>query len=349
MLPARLVLLLSALIFPAPIVAQARIVTGHVFTVDDVPLPVTPVLLRDQATGGVAAQGLTDIGGAFRVSVPAGRYRFVVRRVGFRPDSVRLDVGERETMPVIVRLQPIAVSLAQVAVSADAACSSDMDGPLGAESLVWDEVAKGIESRVLVNRTFAYALDVHREQVTERRIGSDQSRITDTVVVNTPPGPADSASRAAREGYTSRTGNTLNVRLFQDADLLAPSFLKRHCRGRPWRDPGDGSVRIAFQPRAATPADVADAVLVRGVAVLDATSWRTRRVEYQYVQDGDDIGGGTLAYEDRRVEGASVAMVARATGTFRLSGVMQRLNGVRVRWDFTFGPPREVRRAVALP
>jgi hypothetical protein len=336
---------LAVALLPAFLPAQQRTVTGRVLTADEVPLAVTPVLLRDAATGVTVAQALSDMGGAFRFVAPAGRYRVVARRVGFRPDSLGVDVTDRDVAPVALHLAPIAVTLAQVTVAGDAACSSEMDGPLGAETLVWDEVAKGIESRLLLNRTFRYVLDVHREQVTERRIGDDQSRRTDTVVVNDPVAMDAAASRAAREGYTSRNGNTLNVRLFQDGDLLAPAFLKRHCRGTPYRDASDASVRIAFQPRAgAGRDDDGDAVLVRGVAVLDGVTWRTRRVEYQYVQDGDAIGGGALAYEDRGIEGASVAMLARASGTFRPPGVMPRLNGVRVRWDFTFGAPREVQR-----
>ena len=327
--------------------AQARTVSGHVNTTEKVPLSVTPVLLRDGETGALVAQALTDVGGVFRFAVHAGRYRLVTRRVGFRPDSLRVDVSDADAPQVELQLEPIVVTLAQVAVTVDVRCTADLDAPVGTEMLVWDEVAKGIEERELVRRSYRYVIDNHREQVNARRFGSDVRRVIDTVLVNDPTVtvPGDTA----RDRYASRTATGFNVRVFRDSDLLAPSFLRQHCRGTPYRDPSDGSVRIAFQPKAALTGVDAEAVLVRGVVVLDATTWRTRRVEYAYVQDGGEIGSGQLLFEDRRIEGTAVALVAKATGSFRVPGAMARLAGVSAQWVFSFGPPRDVVRVNEAP
>ena len=103
-------------------------------------------------------------------------------------------------------------------------------------------------------------------------------------------------------------------------------------------------MRITFQPREAVPNDDADDVLGRGVVVLDPVSWRARRVEYRYLHDGSEIGGGSVSFADRVIEGSPVAFMARATGSFRIPGVLARLNGRQAQWTFTFRAPRDVVR-----
>ena len=62
------------------------------------------------------------------------------------------------------------------------------------------------------------------------------------------PWGARSASVLARARRDPRSGRP---RTFAKIPASNPhDVLKRHCRGTPYRDPSDGTVRIAFQPRA---------------------------------------------------------------------------------------------------
>jgi hypothetical protein len=149
-------------------------------------------------------------------------------------------------------------------------------------------------------------------------LGRTRTRIRDSVEVNDPR-IRDSSSAYRAGGYTSRRGTTTNIRVFDEGDLTRESFLQYHCFGAPWRDTTDGTVRIAFAPRT-TVSDRDGENRVRGTVIVDATTWLTRGVEYEYVRRGQSVGHGTVTYSPVTIEGSIVSMPQRITGDLRLSG-----------------------------
>jgi hypothetical protein len=321
---------------------QQTYVSGRVTTVENTPLPLTPLVLRDAATGESVANGITDGRGDFRIRirVPSGRYYLVARRIGLRPDSASVATGDGGT-DVELRLAPIAINLAAVRVEASPGCSDTNEPSNAAGALMWDEFAKGIEQRREINRTYRYEVDMHRLQVVRLRFGRDQVRNVDSVYVQDPRvrSQADTMQPFAR---TAREATF--IRLLSDSDLLSSVFLAWHCRGTPYRLPGDSLVVITFEPRSNLGRDAAGAVLLSGTVMLDARTWRTRRIEYRYLHDGDEIGRGLREYIDRQIDGAHVALTAKAVGASDVPGAVYRILGANVSWDLTFGPPRDVTR-----
>src|SRR5215471_12067076 len=62
---------------------------------------------------------VTGANGRFRiVSVPAGDYALLVRRIGFEPTTARITVAERDTLRLSFSLQPATTTLDTVAVAA---------------------------------------------------------------------------------------------------------------------------------------------------------------------------------------------------------------------------------------
>jgi hypothetical protein len=147
------------------------------------------------------------------------------------------------------------------------------------------------------------------------------------------PRVRDTSTTFQNGAYTARRGNTTNIRVFDEGDLVEPTFQKFHCHGLPWRDSTDGSVRISFAPRRGIPgAD--DANRVRGVVIMDGATWSMRSVTYEYVRDGKSVGHGGVTYTPVDVDGSTVAMPAEMTGDLTLSGRFG-LSSLRASWTIT--------------
>jgi hypothetical protein len=97
----------------SPVRPQTAVVTGVVQNAAT-SAPVRIAVIRQ--AGGLAST-LSDDAGRFRLELPLGERRLEVRRLGFRPASVTLTL--RADTSVVVPMEPLAVALERVVVTAD--------------------------------------------------------------------------------------------------------------------------------------------------------------------------------------------------------------------------------------
>jgi hypothetical protein len=316
MVRARRLFLLLAL----PASAAAQQATLRVTDTDGSGLGLTTIVIRQGRGDSTATlRRLTDADGRLSWRRPAGPVTVVARHVGFRADSVTV-LGDTLRAPLVLILSRIPQQLTTLVVTESADCSLPAPA-LSVDETLWEEALKGIEVRGLIRSTYRYERQYRSEIVQRRPLGGDRTRLRDSVEVNDPARTDSVTSTAYRDGaYTARTGSTTNIRVFDEADLLKPSFLRFHCHGAPWRDSTDGSVRIAFAPRRGIPDDGSNRV--RGVLVLDGASWLLRSVQYQYVRNGKTVGTGAVSYTPMTVDRWTLAMPARITGELSLGGFL---------------------------
>jgi hypothetical protein len=104
--------------------AEGRVVSGAGNALSQADL----IFLRPDRS--VAARAATDASGAWRVSLAPGRYELLVRRLGFRPASETIEVPQGVFVLRNVVLQPVALSLDSLIVSAPAVRISTRDTEL---------------------------------------------------------------------------------------------------------------------------------------------------------------------------------------------------------------------------
>jgi hypothetical protein len=297
--------------------AAAQSLAVRVVDGNDAPLGLTSVVIRPLADTSAVMRRLTNASGALQQPVAAGQYVVIARRVGFRADSTLVRSDSVGAITVTLRLQQIPQVLAAMVVRESADCSVTAGGA-DADGSLWDEIVKGIEARSLIEQNYRFERRVRRVVRQDPSMGRTRERIRDTAEVNDPAAP-DSGVRYRSGGYTARSGNKVNIRLFTETDLTQESFTHFHCHGAPWRDSVDGSVRIAFAPRQGLRGAESEN-RVRGMIVMDGTTWRMRRVTYEYVRDGKSVGHGSLEYAPMAVDGSVFAMPIKAVGDLALRG-----------------------------
>lgn len=303
-----------------------RVVDG-----DGAALGLTSVLIRPVAASGAAPiQRLTSSAGTLRQPLAAGSYRVVARRVGYRADSV-LVRSDSLTGAVVLRLVRIPQMLLTMVVRETQDCSLQESGNGADGSALWEEVLKGIEARQLLARSYRFERRTQRVITQDPSLGSKSVRTRDTVEVNDPRKRDSSRYTYRAGGYTARSGNTTNIRVFDEADLTRDSFLQFHCHGAPWRDTTDGSVRIAFAPRRNL-RESENENLVRGTVIIDAAALLMREVRYEYVRRNKPVGQGTVTYAPATIDGSVIALPARVTGELRLGGGFLGLRSQLASW-----------------
>jgi hypothetical protein len=295
----------------------AQTVSVRVVDGDGAPLGLTSVVLRPAADTAMTIRRLTSAAGTFSQPVSVGRYTVVARRVGFRADSATVNADASGAASITLRLQRIPPVLAAMVVRETPDCSVAAASADADESL-WDEIVKGIEARNLVRQTYRYERRYHRVITQDPSMGRTRERVTDSVEVND-PARRDSGTRYRAGGYTARSGNTTNIRVFDEGDLTRESFTQFHCHGAPWRDSVDGSVRVAFAPRQRV-RGATEENRVRGVVIVDGTTWLMRSVAYEYVRDDKPVGRGSVQYTPFTVDGTVIAMPVKFVGDLRLGG-----------------------------
>jgi hypothetical protein len=297
--------------------AQAQLAQIRVIDGDGAPVGLTSVVVRPVGSDAAIARRLTSSAGTLTHPIPDGPVVITARHVGFRADSVQV---LRDTLraAVTLRLVRIPQQLAVMVVRESQDCALSSAPASAGDASLWDEVVKGIESRRLLREAYRYERRFRRVVTMDPSVGATRNRVTDSVEINDPR-RRDSTSRYRDGSYTARSGSTLSIRVFDEGDLIDESFAAFHCHGAPWRDSADGSVRIAFAPRRDV-RGARDANRVRGVAILDGSTWLTRSVTYEYVRDGKAVGHGQVEYTTMSVDNSPVAMPTRMVGDFRVSG-----------------------------
>jgi len=114
--PAALLLLLSAMAAPAPLLAQSGTIAGRV-TDRSAGTPVADARIEARSTAGVA-EARTDSAGHYRLSVAPGSYVVVAQRLGFTAERVTgVDVAAGATRTLDLSLAAAARMLEQMVVT----------------------------------------------------------------------------------------------------------------------------------------------------------------------------------------------------------------------------------------
>jgi hypothetical protein len=175
---------------------------------------------------------------------------------------------------------------------------------------------------------------VQRQQiVVEQRFRKASREVREDTTVNEPDSVLvrEQRLRAHRETRGYATGNL--IALPDERALLADAFLRDHCLETEVAE-ADGALGLRFRPVKRR----REGVDIRGTIWVAADSYQMRRLEFEYVDAGDDdpfarsradfadvpIGGSALRLRTTgdaailRVRGPMRAAVKRTTATFTL-------------------------------
>ncbi|MEO5579181.1 MAG: carboxypeptidase-like regulatory domain-containing protein, partial [Gemmatimonadaceae bacterium] len=135
---------------------QAQAVPGEVrvrlVTAGGSPVVGALVGLLD-ASGGLAAEGISSESGGRTLRAPAGSYRIRVRRIGFRP-FISAPTSIPHPNELVLRIESEAIALKSVVVMAESRCQR-IDRDLEAVGVVWEEIAKALNSSQLTSDDLA--------------------------------------------------------------------------------------------------------------------------------------------------------------------------------------------------
>lgn len=280
--------------------AQAE-VRGVVRGPGDAPLPMVTIVVTSRDSLATRS-AMSDGRGVFRVRLVPGEWRLVARRVGMRPDTLQLSyAGEGSANEIELRLDPLPAVLDTTRVTTESCPSlEDRENPW------WAQVEAGIEARRLTEANFHYEVDLRTTSRQRRRIGGlkERTRMDSIVhVAGPPPEPQDPS-------HIYRRGLNVKVRFFEETLLLTDQFRAEYCI-----EPnvvGSDSMplyEVRFAPRRIDDSKV----MVRGAITLDRTTYRARRIVYEFVRGRRVEGAGEVTYGDIEVEGAAIAMPTRYT------------------------------------
>ncbi len=275
MRPLTSVLLLAAAAAPATRVeAQRVVVRGAVFSAETGEgIPYAVVVLRPRF-----AQRFADSAGSFAfLDVPAGAYQLSVRQVGYRPLDTTVTVG---TVAVGLRfeLRRVAVELAAITVSAEAACVEP--GPPdpardSALAIVFEQLRENAARYLLMADQYPFRYRMARQLTQEYQSGASRVVYGDTLEFRSQdrwhyrPGRVVTYGRGA-------LSRTKIVHLPELPDLADPNFHRTHCFRLAGLDTLDGRPHVRVEFRAAASLDEAD---VDGSAWLDGARYRLRQIE----------------------------------------------------------------------
>jgi outer membrane receptor for ferrienterochelin and colicins len=139
----------SALVFlalssaPALLRAQAEPPTGDVVATvrsqSGTPLAEAEVRIESR-------QALTDADGLARLSVPAGRHRLSVARIGFHPATIDVQVLAKREVRVTVTLEPVPYRIDSLTVLSTRTGSHIEDSPLKVDVVAPEDVSEKVQS-----------------------------------------------------------------------------------------------------------------------------------------------------------------------------------------------------------
>jgi outer membrane receptor for ferrienterochelin and colicins len=128
---------------PALLVAQGEPATGEVIakvrSESGTPLAEAQVQIESR-------QELTDAEGMARLSVPVGRHRLSVTRIGFHPASIQVQVPADREVSVTVTLEPVPYRLDSLTVLSTRTGSHLEDSPLKVDVVAPEDVSEKVQS-----------------------------------------------------------------------------------------------------------------------------------------------------------------------------------------------------------
>ncbi|MDP2480918.1 MAG: carboxypeptidase regulatory-like domain-containing protein [Candidatus Palauibacterales bacterium] len=292
-------LLLVALSLPGG--ARAQGLVGRLVAAGDrAPIPGAMVRLLDP--GEVErAWSLSGADGGFHVdSVPPGRYRIEVERIGF--ETWRSGVVEVPAAGVVRRtfrvpVRPVELGTIRVEGSSRGECRTrSEEGP--ALAAVWTEVRKALDR---TRRTEQVEGDRFQLRRYDRFLDRDLRVVKEDVISGSKVGRATYRSvpvdTLVERGFASVVpGGGLDVHAPDAPVLLSDAFGATHCfRLVPGADPARGQVGLAFSPTRDRRVPE-----VEGTLWVDTATAHLRSLTFRYVHLGepypDSLAHGRLDY-----------------------------------------------------
>lgn len=297
--PAVVSLTLVLLAVTGPAVTESQELHGKFLEVGSGE-PVEGALVRlVDPSDSTLATSVTDAGGTSRLDAGrAGRYRVVVKRIGFESwtsDPFELTSGavERRVFPITVR--PVELAGLSVDVADERRCR--IDPTTGrATARLWEEIRKALERERLTRagRRITYQVREYRRQLDGRlRITSEQASTSTTAARS--PYRAVSVEELTAEGFVDRDAAGGWLYRAPDADvLLSARFQQTHCFGIS-EDEDGGRIGLTFRP-------VEDhrQPEIEGTLWVDAATGALQEVAYHYVNLNlpvpDSVARGRVAF-----------------------------------------------------
>jgi hypothetical protein len=244
-------------------------------------------------SGEVVSSRLSDRNGrALFAGVPAGQYHVRAEMLGHSTgESPVFGVVEGGSVPLVLRLDPRAIAIEGVSVTAEAGpCQSRpaQEGRLLAD--LWDEARKALSAAALTDREgiYRYSLLKYERTLDTDDVVLDESQERQRGYMRTP-----FASRAvedlARDGFVQRGSAEWIYEAPDAGTLLSEAFLDSHCfrlvDGGPDRP---ALVGLAFEPTGENE-DLPD---ISGTLWIDRDSVALRWIEYTYENLEPDVRPG---------------------------------------------------------
>lgn len=257
------------------------------------------VVVAVDAAGHVAApSAITNANGEFalRFRLP-GQYAVSVRRLGYRPIQLSIDVSASDTT-VTVRMSPVPVRLQAIATRSRGQCRlrPTSDSTIWA---MWSAAEVAMLNARVASGTQEYQFDaeffIRTYDISSAKI-LDVS-LQDTAIVGGRPWaslPPDSLDHA---GFVSATEDHMTF-VGPDLDaLLSPAFLDNHCFFVHRAAPGESSLLVGldFAPALST-----RHIDIRGTFWLERSTAELRALTFYYDKlpfaGSDTLAGGRLEF-----------------------------------------------------
>jgi len=272
--------------------AHAQTVLVQVVGADNAQPLVGALAHLVDASGEVVASRLADRSGrALFAGVAPGRYRVRAEMLGHSTgESDVFGVADGGSVPLVLRLETHAITLAGVEVTAEAGpCEvRPEEGRLLAD--VWDEARKALSATAAADRegAYRYSLVLYEQDLDVDGVIEDEEQTRQRGYMRTP-----FASRAVEEltdrGFVHRTTSEWDYYAPDAEVLLSDPFLDTHCLRLVIGDAEqEGLVGLQFEPTGENE-DVPD---ISGTLWLDRDSVALRWLEYTYENLEPDVRPG---------------------------------------------------------
>ena len=274
---------------------------------DSTPIPfalVRLVLVDSENAGG--RQSITNEQGQFQfTSVPVGRYRLQLLRIGYRPVvSPVIEVSANETSAQELRGSMIGLPLPTVVVYGDGAClTGDRVANDPYLTTLWDDAQMGVQIRRAFDERYRYK----RELFQTNEIAVPSRPVEKRQRADTLASEPDSVhvryerlrAKRAAEGY----GKGNHLILPDERELLDDTFLHTHCILPGVLEAG-GSTGIRF--RQASPRR--DGFGLQGTIWVDSETRLMRRLELEYLNGDKPFSHVSVEYADVAVAGRTLRL-----------------------------------------
>jgi hypothetical protein len=238
-----------------------------------------------------------------------GAYYVQARRLGLdQPQSIRVEVGEGRTSPVLITLRTQPMTIAPMKV-VGGCLNNETIGQIPALASLWSEARKVVTARWALYESYEFETHSHSVQETVR----DGKRIvTDTTLVNDPVQMRSRNSQwtLTEPGGLMRDGKriTLHVSSPEERNYLDPTFLVRYCFEGGVDVDSAGFLTVSYRPVAApTPKETR----LRGTITFDTTTFAVRSIEHVFTLDGHRVGRSSVSYGAVANEALPFAMPVR--------------------------------------